>query len=251
MRIDPARPRRGTPAAMAVIALLVVGLTGWIVVNSAFFEIHDVRVEGARNVSEDEVRRLADIPSDANLIMLPLDDVASRLEAHPWVLHAQVLRDLPTTAVIRVIERTPGGWMKDAAGIAILAGDGTVLQRVTHPPAWLPEIGDSSDTLVVGERILAPSQTLRVAASMGGPLRRRVAALELEGSEIVLRLRAGGTVLYGEPLELSAKNQALAELLRWANGEGIPVQTIDVRAPAAPSLEPLRKAGAPPATRER
>ena len=248
MSVDPERPRRGTPAAIAVIALLVLGLTAWIVVNSAFFQVRDIRVEGASNMSEDEVRRLADIPADANLVMLPLDDIAARLEEHPWVLHAQVMRDLPTTAVIRVMERTPGGWMRDATGIAIVAGDGTVLQRAAEPPARLPEIGDSADTLVVGERVLAPSQTLRVAASMGDPLRRHVAALELEGSEIVLRLRAGGTVLYGEPLELPAKNQALAELLRWAEGEGVPVQTIDVRAPAAPSLEPLHKGGDPPAS---
>ena len=233
------RPRRGTPAAMVVIALLVLGLTGWIVMNSAFFEIRDVRVEGARNVSPDEIRRLADIPADANLIMLPLDGVIGRLERHPWILDAQVVRDLPTTAVIRVIERTPGGWMRDADGIAILAGDGTVLARVPEAPARLPEIGESADTLTVGERVVGPGQTLRVAASMGGPLRRHVASLHLAGSEIVLRLRAGGTVLYGEPVELPAKNLALAELLRWASGEGVPVRTIDVRAPAAPSLEPL------------
>ena len=234
------RPRRASPAGTAVILMLALGFGAWVVLNSAFFEVRDVRVVGARSLSADEIRGLAGIRSGANLILLPLDDVAARVERHPWVLDAQVERDLPTTAVIKVIERRPGGWVEDPNGMAVIAGDGTVLERVSEAPAQLPDIGDSATALGVGERAAIPGETLRVAASMGGPLRRQVASLELEGSEIIARLREGGTVLYGEPVELSAKNRALAELLRWAKGQAIPVGTIDVRAPSAPSLEPVQ-----------
>lgn len=248
MSID--RPRGGSPAAMAVIGLLVLGLGGWVVVNSAFFTIRDVRVEGGRNLSAEEIRRLADIRSGANLIMLPLDQVSARVEAHPWILDAQVERDLPTTAVIRVIERTPGGWIEDADGLAIIAGDGTVLERVVEPPPGLPDLGTTPDALTVGERATVPGETLRVAASMGTPLRRHLESLEVRGTDVVLRLREGGTVLYGSPDELSAKNRALGEMLRWANAEGIAIRTVDVRVPSAPSLEPVgaRAQPSPPAS---
>ena len=239
--------RRGRPsgAATAIIVVLALGLGGWVVLNSAFFAIRDVRVEGASNVSADEIRSLAAIRSGANLILLPHDEVSARIEVHPWVLDAEVVRELPTTAVIRVTERTPSGWMEDPEGMAIVSGDGVVLERITVPPPQLPAVGSSPDPLAVGDRLGSTGQPLRVAASMGGPLRERIAAVELQGSDVLLRLREGGTVLYGEPVELSAKNGALAEMLRWANGQGIEVGTIDVRAPSAPSLEPLRVGGGP------
>ncbi len=243
MTID--RARRGSPAAMAVLGLVALGLSGWIVLNSAFFEVRDVRVEGTLNVSADEVRLLADIPPDANLIMLPLEEVSARVEADPWVLDAQVLRDLPTTAVIRVIERRPGGWMEDPIGMAIVAGDGTVLERVTEAPPRLPRVGASADALTVGERVEIPGESVRVAASMGQPLRAKIASLELQGVNVTLHLREGGTVLYGEPVDLPAKNRAVAEMLRWAEGEGIEVGTIDVRVASAPSLQPVRADGDP------
>ena len=240
--------RRGTPAALAVLAVVALGLGAWIVVNSAFFAVRDVRVEGARNVSADEIRQLADIPAGANLIMLSLEDVSARLETHPWVLDADVRRDLPTTAVVRVIERTPGGWVEDPSGIAVLAGDGTVLERVSVRPSRLPALGHVLEDLAVGERADIGGEPLRVAASMGGSLRREIASVELEGSDVILRLRAGGTVLYGDPDNLSAKNRALVEMLRWANEEGIDIRTVDIRVPSAPSLEPLRVREAPSPT---
>jgi cell division protein FtsQ len=234
------RPRRGTPAAIAVIGLLALGLGGWVVLNSAFFALREIRVEGARTVPVQEIRDLAALHPGDNLVMLPVEEVARRVETHPWVLDARVERDLPTTALITVIERRPGGWVRDPGGIAVLAGDGTVLERLQARPPTLPEIGELIDTPTVGERVTASIETLRVAAAMGEALRRQVESLTLEGEQVVGVLRGGGTVLFGPPEELGAKNRALAEMLRWARQEAIVVRTIDVRVPSAPSLEPLR-----------
>ena len=239
MTIDRPRLRRGTPAAMAVIGVLVAGLTGWVVLNSAFFAIRDIRVEGATHVPADEIRQLAEIRSGQNLVTLPVEEVAGRVEVHPWILDARVERDLPTTAVITVIERRPGGWLRDPAGIAVVAGDGTVLERLQARPSNLPEIGELSSSPSPGDRVEAPAETLRVAASMSEPLRRQVESLRVEGQNVVGLLRSGGAVLYGSAEELRAKNRALAEMLRWARKEGIDVRTIDVRVPTAPSLEPV------------
>jgi cell division protein FtsQ len=224
---------------MTVIVLLGVGLGGWVVLNSAFFAIRDVRVEGARNVPPEEVRGLAEIRSGDNLVMLPVEEVAQRVETHAWILDARVQRDLPATAVITIIERRPGGWLRDPGGIAIVAGDGTVLERLQAHPPDLPEIGELTTSPAVGDRATTEGPTLRVAASMGEPLRRQVESLQLEGEDVTAELRQGGTVLYGPAVELRAKNRALAEMLRWTSQEGIEVRSIDVRVPTAPSLEPV------------
>ncbi len=240
MTID--RPRHGAPAAMAIIGLVALGLSGWVVLNSAFFGIRDIRVQGARNVPAAEIRQLAEIEAGDNLVMLPVEDVERRVETHAWILDARVERDLPTTAVITIIERRPGGWFHDPGGIAVVAGDGTVLERLQARPPDLPELGELTTSPSVGERApaMAETETLRVAASMREPLRRQIGSLRLEGEDVVGVLRTGGTVLYGPAEELEAKNGALAEMLRWTREEGVDVRTIDVRVPTAPSLDPVR-----------
>jgi cell division protein FtsQ len=241
------RPRRGTPAAVAVIGLLALGLGGWAVLTSAFFDIRDIRVNGARNVPAEEIRRLAQVRSGDNLVTLAVDEVARRVETHAWVLDARVNRDLPTTAVITIIERRPGGWFRDPGGIAIVAGDGTVLERLQARPPDLPEIGELPSSPAVGDPAGITSETLRVAASMSAPLRRQIESLRVEGEDVVGELREGGTVLFGPPDELRAKNRALSEMLRWTREEGIGVRSIDLRVPTAPSLEPVgSRAHVPP-----
>jgi hypothetical protein len=65
-----------------------------------------------------------------------------------------------------------------------------------------------------------------------------VAAAELDDGDVILELRSGGSVLYGTPTEVGAKNRALAAMLEWAEEQGVEVGSVDVRVPSAPSLEP-------------
>jgi hypothetical protein len=66
----------------------------------------------------------------------------------------------------------------------------------------------------------------------------RVATAELDDGDVILELRGGGSVLYGAPTEVGAKNRALGGMLEWAEGQGVEVGRVDVRIPSAPSLEP-------------
>lgn len=234
------RPRSASPAASTIIALIVAGLGAWIVLNSAFFDVREVRVLGARNVSEDEIRRIAAIRSGTNLIMLDTGDVVSRLREDPWIRDALVERDLPTTAVIRVVERRPSGWVAGSSGFAIVSGDGTILEAVTAVPPRLPEIGTWTGTVIAGERVDGLDTTLRITGAMPSGLLRHVASAGIVGTDVELQLRAGGNVIFGPPTQIDEKNRALAEMLQWAEGEGIDIRSIDIRVPATPSLRPVR-----------
>lgn len=238
MTIQPSRS--ASPAAIAIIGVIVAGLGAWLIVNSAFFDIRDVRVHGARTISEEEILRLAAIRNGTNLIMLDTGQVASRLLRDPRVREAVVERDLPTTAVIRVVERRPGGWVEGPDGFAVVAGDGTILETVPAAPSKLPSLGSWSGSPVVGERVEGFDGPLRITSTMVASLLRQVEAASLEGTAVVLELREGGSILYGQPTQVGAKNRAVAAMLEWAAGEGLDIRTLDVRAPSAPSLQPVR-----------
>jgi len=71
-----------------------------------WFRVRAVRVEGLRNLSAEEVERVAAVPAQANLWDDP-EPVAARVRAHALVREVSVVRRLPATLVVRVSEREP------------------------------------------------------------------------------------------------------------------------------------------------
>ncbi|MGH2691927.1 MAG: cell division protein FtsQ/DivIB [Actinomycetota bacterium] len=231
--------RSGSFAARAIIGVVLLGAGVWVVLNSAFFSIRDIRVLGTRHVADTEILRIAAVEEGDNLVTLPTGEVAARLEGHPWIAIAMVQRDLPTTVVIRVLERHPVGWIEDPDGPVVVAGDGTALAREQRPPRTLPALGSWPEALAPGDTIGGLTEPLRISSAMSPWLRHRIASADFDDGDVVLELRDGGSVLYGTPTDVTAKNRALGSMLRWAEEQGIAVRAVDVRVPSAPSLAPV------------
>ena len=66
-----------------------------------WFRVRAVRVEGAKNLSAEEVERLAAVSPSANL-WDDAEPVAARVRAHPLVREVAVSRRLPATLLIRL-----------------------------------------------------------------------------------------------------------------------------------------------------
>lgn len=228
---------RRNPVGAVALSLVGLGLGAWAVVNSPIFEIERIEVEGARELTPDEVRALAAIEPGTNMLRLSLDEVAAALGRSPWVRHAVADRSLPTTLVLRIQERRAVGWIEDPSGPAMVAADGTVVELARPAPLDLPGLGTAPEPLEPGDR-LEGVPTLQVAASMGDGLLGSVASVAEVDGEVVMALRAGGEVRYGSPDHLGEKNQALGEMLAWARERKVSVEYIDVRIPSAPALRP-------------
>jgi cell division protein FtsQ len=230
---------RRSPAGAVALTALVLGLGGWGVVNSPLFHTRRIMVTGARQVPQARVIHAAGVERGENLVLLSLDDVAARVERLPWVAQAVADRDLPSTLTIRVVERTPVGWLDVPNGMAVVARDGTVLQLLSAAPARIPGLGEGTDPLIAGEPVGSSLLTFRVAASMDRSLLRRVALATGSEGQVSLELRKGGSVRYGAPTELVRKNLELARLLRWARRQEVLIDSIDLRIPQAPTLDPV------------
>ncbi|MDQ4005178.1 MAG: FtsQ-type POTRA domain-containing protein [Actinomycetota bacterium] len=233
-------PRTGIRSRSAGMVLMALGLLlgGWLLINSRFFAVQRVMVRGAAEVSSIEVVELAAVPEEANLIRLGVDAVATRVERHPWVAHAEVTRDLPSTLVIRIRERSPAGWLEDGDRILLVAGDGAVLERVERAPGDVPALGEGGAGLAPGGTLSRVPPVLDVAATMPPTLLRQADAVAEESQGLVVSLRAGGEAWYGEAGELDGKHRAVASILAWAEEQEVAVGVIDVRVPSAPTLRP-------------
>jgi len=232
------RSRLRSPAVFAIVVVLAVAAGGWLALGSPFFQVERVVVRGVRHLGQDQVRSLAGLGDDANLIRLSLDEVAARVERDPWVAAAEASRDLPSTLVIAVRERRASGWLDAGGTVLIVAGDGTVLEDTPGPPRSLPALGEATDPAVPGGRLGRAPLALRVTGSMPRPLLRLTREAGEDDGEIVTLLRGGGSVRYGAPVGLPEKHRAVLSILSWADERDMAIGTLDVRIPSAPTLQP-------------
>ena len=217
---------------MVVLAVLAMGST-----MTPLFHAKTIRIEGARHLSDRQVRKLADVDAGTNVFSLDEGAVARRLERSPWILDAVVSTSLPSTVRIEVTERVPVAVAKTDEGSVALAADGSVLGPARA--GGLPEIraleapaGETAPP-VTGPILSAATSA---AAEFGPTLRPLVEAIVVQpDATLTLELRDGVTVTYGGSSDLQAKAEALRAILDYADREGKSLISIDLRSPAAPT----------------
>lgn len=226
---------RRSPWGAVALVLVMVGLAAWLVANSAFFAAGEIRVLGNVRLTAVEVQRLAGISPGENVLRLGIDGAVRAVERSPWVARASVDRLLPSTVVIRVVERKPVGWVRDGEGPVLVASDGTVLERPGVRPRDVPFVGRWDTILEPGRRVDAQAG-LRTAATLPPDLARRIRAIRVERHELIVEVQGGGEARYGAATALGEKHAALASVLRWATDRHLEVGTVDLRIPGAPSV---------------
>jgi len=97
----------------AFVVLTVMGYGSYTVIHymrsSPRFEIKKVEVGGLKRVEETQVLTQANLPDEANVFSVNLDEVRERIEGLKWVRFASVKRVLPDKIAINIVERQPVG----------------------------------------------------------------------------------------------------------------------------------------------
>lgn len=237
MSVQREAGRRRLRRFMVVLAVLAV-LGGVVaVVLSPLLAVDEVAVSGAGDRA-DAVRAAATDELGSPLLLVDTGALEAQVERMAWVAAAKVTRDLPNTLRITVTPRVGVAWLRGADGrVAVVDGDGVVIETITAPPAGLVEILGVREPPAPGAR-LAAGAPARVAAALG-PLAGRVATLAVTDGEVVLRLAGAGgpdgggvEVRFGGLDQLAAKARAAAAVLSAVDPGAIAY--VDVRVPSAP-----------------
>jgi len=94
-----------TALTIAVLGMSALCMAGYDAVTHAkYFQTQTITVSGQQRLTEAQVLRQAGIRLGDNLLALNLRVVRERLLDHPWILRAQVAREIPNTLVIRIEE---------------------------------------------------------------------------------------------------------------------------------------------------
>jgi cell division protein FtsQ len=231
--VDAARrDRRQRLALLVVCAIAAVALCGFAVVQSGYFDVHDVEVVGAHRVSNATVLRVAAIHRGQSMIGLDTDGAVHRLEQLPWVQHAHVERHWPNAVRIVVDEYAASAYLRLSPNEVVLLGiDGRVLAHTGTPPPGLVMVTGVRVVPEIGQ-LLYPPGVGGVAAALPPALRARLRSLDLGEDDARLMLTDHSIVVLGGLDQLRPKAQAALAVLQLHPGV---CTVVDVTVPSAPA----------------
>ncbi len=118
-------------ALRALVAVLVgVPAAHWVagaLQRAPLLRVSTIIVDGARWVSEGEVRAAAEPFRGQHIVGLDLAAARTGLRALPWIEDVQLRRVLPSTIEITVTERAPVGIARVGRRLYLVDGDGVLL----------------------------------------------------------------------------------------------------------------------------
>lgn len=123
------RPKRVAPSPLIVTLLLVlvILIAAFLFINSTYFSVGSVVVQGNKYMQVDDVYRAAGIPEKINIFRLDTSEIRQRLLRDLRVEEVNVSRRFPATIVISVQERQPLAFATSAYGFVQLDKQGVVL----------------------------------------------------------------------------------------------------------------------------
>ncbi|GAA3607122.1 hypothetical protein GCM10022419_110060 [Nonomuraea rosea] len=217
-------------AFLVLLTAGVVGTAAWLVFFSPVLGVRSIEIVGNLTVPSDRIKQQAGVADLHPLATVNLADVETRVLGIRQLATAKVDRVWPGTLKIEVVEREPVAAVPAGDKVAIVDGQGVVIELKSAAPPMLPLL--KVDKPAAGDpAMMAALKVIQaVPASVAGKL-RQVRAGTAEG--VTLELSDGRTVLWGGTDRPEEKARILASLLQRERG----VTLYDVSSPDVVTLK--------------
>ena len=209
-------------ASVLLVALVITGI--WLIFISSFLTVQQVQVQGASQLSRQQILAAAEVPDGAHLVELDLGAIRARVGALAPVRRVDVSRDWPHGVLIKVTERTPVAVVEVGGRFHAMDAEGVLFRDYPRPPAGMPRVVSAE-----GTSSAALAEAARVIAALPTGLAGRVDHVAVAGvDQVSLAMRGGAVVIWGSDAQSDLKAQVLEKLLAR------PGHTYDVSVPGQP-----------------
>jgi len=223
---------------MAVLTAAGVWL-GWelyqTVTHAEMFQIAGVDVNGVKQITEPELKGIADIFTRQNIFQVDLDGAVRRARANPWVKDVRIFRRLPNRISMAFVERTPIAVLETGAGRFLLDGEGTVIIRIGREDGaqWpLPVIAMKDERARPGEpiasNVMAEALTLLNELSSRGGWRMADVTIRANTAESLTIAYADHEFRIGSG-NYAEKLRRLTEVMADVKQRAIEITSVDLR----------------------
>ncbi len=222
------RPRVFSPgwrALLAALAVVAVAATGWVWLrDSSLVRVKRVHVTGLSSPDEGRIRRaLHGVARDMTTLNVREDALRDAVSSYPSVTAVETRTDFPHELTILVHERRQVAVLDLPGGSAPVAPDGAVLTGMATDPR-LPVIRAAR-----GAQDRRVSALVSLLARAPAPLLRRSSRAWHDRRGLVVALRDGPTLVFGDRGRPRAKWAAAARVLAEPSARG--AVYLDVRVP--------------------
>lgn len=203
------------PAKAERAAASTVGHAGFMVSGYQIVGLNHMNRSLIDGVVTDELRRAADEAGTdkAPQALVNASEIRERLLKFGWIKDARILRRLPDTLVIDIVERKPAALWQSQGRLALIDSEGVVLDRV--PVDQMPDL-----PLLIGPGANAEEEELsRLMADVPTLKPQLASATWVGGRRWDLNFQSGETVALPEG-ELAART-ALAKFARADKTTGL------------------------------
>ena len=99
------------------------------VMESPFFNILDITIDGNINLNRDDILSAANIKIGQNIFSVNTGEIYKRLKGHPWIKDTAVKKEMPDRLKIKVNEREPVAILKSNE-LYLIDDEGVVLAKL-------------------------------------------------------------------------------------------------------------------------
>jgi len=171
------RKLRTIGRVMLALVVLGAGVTAAIharryVTKSPRFGLRDLRIEGNRHRTKDQIAQTAGVTLGQNVVEIDLEATRARLEKDPWIERATLSRRLPASLTIDVIEREAAAIVALPNGTYLATPNGEIFKRLEgDDPNDLPIVTGIGPDDAAGDRE-STAQLVRRALELGVEIER-------------------------------------------------------------------------------
>lgn len=229
-RTDKARPGNFLVYLLFMLFLLV---GAFLFINSPYFLVGSVSVEGVKYLLPEEVKHSAGINDQVNIFRLDTAEIQKRLSQDLRIEEAKVFRRLPATVVISVRERQPLAYIASDYGFVQVDRKGVVLTALKNIKNFdVPIItGVSLGSMYVGDCVGQPAVTnvLVYLAALDEATLNQFSEVNIKASgELTVYTMRLFTIRLGHGERLQEKARLTADILRDIGDKKAAVEYIDL-----------------------
>lgn len=237
------RPKKPVPAPVLVGLLfgLAVLIAAFMFINSAYFTVGAVVIDGNKHMTSDDVRQVAGIPADINIFRVSTGEIRGRLVRDLRVADAEVARRFPATIAITIKERQPLAYVASSYGFVQLDKKGTVLAAfknikqfdlpiITGTRVGAIYVGDKADSVPINNVLLYLGEMDEATLGQLSEVNARPAG------DLVAYTAHAITIRIGPPERLPEKAKFTQDVLRDIGDKRSSVEYIDLNY-AAPYIK--------------
>lgn len=216
-----------------LLGLLIVLIAGFLFLNSSFFTVGQVIVEGNKYISVEEVYRMAGIPETVNIFRLNTTDIKDNLKNDLRVGDVEVSRKFPSTIVVKVKERQPLVYIACGYGFVEVDKQGVILAALKNlKQINLPMVtGIRLESGYVGDTVSNPelAPVLEYLSHLDEPTLNQISEVNIKYSEsIIVYTVSSAQIRIGKNERITDKAKLTNEILHELNGKNAVLEYIDL-----------------------